>query len=81
MLVSGIDKYLVGQTAAIIRAIKPPVNRTKDKGIKYTGEYVPSKSREGRKKQWVLNKGVYMAVEQQRRQLRQKRKSKHSCKT
>jgi len=43
VLVSGIDKYLVGQTAAIIRAIKPP-EPYKGKGIKYTGEYVRRKA-------------------------------------
>ncbi|MEK7060838.1 MAG: 50S ribosomal protein L6 [Patescibacteria group bacterium] len=43
VLVSGIDKYLVGQTAASIRAIKPP-EPYKGKGIKYTGEYVRRKA-------------------------------------
>lgn len=43
VLVSGIDKYLVGQTAATIRAIKPP-EPYKGKGIKYTGEYVRRKA-------------------------------------
>lgn len=43
VLISGIDKYLVGQTAAIIRAIKPP-EPYKGKGIKYVGEYVRRKA-------------------------------------
>lgn len=40
--VSGIDKYLVGQVAANIRAIKPP-DVYKGKGIRYEGEYVRKK--------------------------------------
>lgn len=41
--VSGIDKYLVGQVAANIRAIKPP-DVYKGKGIRYKGEYVRKKA-------------------------------------
>lgn len=41
--VSGIDKYLVGQVAANIRAIKPP-DVYKGKGIRYEGEYVRKKA-------------------------------------
>ncbi|OGY92054.1 MAG: 50S ribosomal protein L6 [Candidatus Komeilibacteria bacterium RIFCSPLOWO2_02_FULL_48_11] len=41
--VSGIDKQLVGETAAQIRAIKP-VEPYKGKGIKYVGEYVRRKA-------------------------------------
>jgi large subunit ribosomal protein L6 len=37
--VSGIDKYLVGETAAKIRAIKPP-EPYKGTGIKYKDEYI-----------------------------------------
>lgn len=40
--VSGIDKQLVGQVAAQIRAIKP-VEPYKGKGIKYVDEYVKRK--------------------------------------
>lgn len=41
--VSGIDKYLVGQVAASIRAIKPP-EPYKGKGIRYSGEHVRKKA-------------------------------------
>ncbi len=41
--VSGIDKNLVGQIAANIRAIKPP-EVYKGKGIRYAGEYVRKKA-------------------------------------
>lgn len=41
--VSGIDKTLVGQIAANIRAIKPP-EVYKGKGIRYAGEYVRRKA-------------------------------------
>jgi large subunit ribosomal protein L6 len=37
--VSGIDKEVVGEMAAEIRAIRPP-DPYKGKGIRYTGEYV-----------------------------------------
>lgn len=40
--VSGIDKSLVGQTAANIRKIRPP-EPYKGKGIRYVGEYVRRK--------------------------------------
>lgn len=40
--VSGIDKYLVGQVAANIRAIKPP-DVYKGKGVRFEGEYVRKK--------------------------------------
>ena len=42
IVVEGIDKQLVGQTAATIRAFRPPDNY-KGKGVRYTGEYVPLK--------------------------------------
>ncbi len=41
--VSGIDKYLVGQVAANIRAIRPP-EPYKGKGIRYRGEYIRRKA-------------------------------------
>lgn len=41
--VSGIDKILVGQVAANIRAVKPP-EVYKGKGIRYAGEYVRRKA-------------------------------------
>lgn len=41
--VSGIDKQLVGQTAAEIRALRKP-EPYKGKGIKYTDEYIVRKS-------------------------------------
>ena len=41
--VSGIDKYLVGETAAQIRSLKP-VEPYKGKGLKYVGEYVRRKA-------------------------------------
>ncbi|HCJ65868.1 MAG TPA: 50S ribosomal protein L6 [Elusimicrobia bacterium] len=40
--VKGIDKQLVGETAARIRAIRPP-DPYKGKGIRYSGEYVKRK--------------------------------------
>lgn len=40
--VKGIDKQLVGETAARIRAIRPP-DPYKGKGIRYLGEYVRRK--------------------------------------
>jgi large subunit ribosomal protein L6 len=43
IVVSGIDKELVGQTAAEIRAIRKP-EPYKAKGIRYEGEYVRRKS-------------------------------------
>lgn len=41
--VSGIDRQLVGQVAANIRAIKPP-EVYKGKGIRYAGEYIRRKA-------------------------------------
>jgi len=41
--VSGIDKQLVGETAASIRAIRPP-EPYKGKGIRYHGEFVRHKA-------------------------------------
>jgi len=41
--VSGIDKQLVGQVSAKIRAVKPP-EPYKGKGIRYQGEYVRRKT-------------------------------------
>jgi large subunit ribosomal protein L6 len=41
--VSGIDKTLVGQIAANIRAVKPP-EVYKGKGIRFAGEYVRKKA-------------------------------------
>jgi large subunit ribosomal protein L6 len=45
--ISGIDKQLVGETAAQIRRIRPP-ERYKGKGVRYAGEKVRRK--EGKKK-------------------------------
>ena len=41
--VSGIDKQVVGQVAANIRAVRPP-EPYKGKGIRYQGEYVRKKA-------------------------------------
>jgi large subunit ribosomal protein L6 len=43
VIVSGIDKELVGNTAARIRAVRPP-EVYKGKGIRYTGEVVRRKA-------------------------------------
>jgi large subunit ribosomal protein L6 len=43
IIVQGIDKELVGRTAADIRKIKPP-EPYKGKGIRYMGEYVRRKA-------------------------------------
>ena len=40
--ISGIDKQLVGETAAQIRRIKPP-EPYKGKGIRYAGEFIKTK--------------------------------------
>ncbi len=47
IVVSGIDKQLVGQVAAEIRRFRPP-EPYKGKGVKYAGEYIFRK--EGKKK-------------------------------
>lgn len=43
IIVTGIDKEIVGQVAANIRKIRPP-EPYKGKGIRYTGEYVRRKA-------------------------------------
>lgn len=43
IIVSGIDKELVGQVAADIRKVRPP-EPYKGKGIRYVGEYVRRKA-------------------------------------
>ena len=43
LIVSGADRYMVGQVAADIRAIRPP-EPYKGKGIKYEGEYIRRKA-------------------------------------
>jgi len=43
IVVSGIDKQLVGQVAAKIRSLRPP-EPYKGKGIKYEGEYIRRKA-------------------------------------
>jgi large subunit ribosomal protein L6 len=43
IMIKGIDKQLVGQTAADIRKIRPP-EPYKGKGIRYQGEYVRQKA-------------------------------------
>ena len=47
IMITGIDKQLVGQTAANIRAMRPP-EPYKGKGVKLEGEYIFRK--EGKKK-------------------------------
>lgn len=47
IVISGIDKQLVGETAAKIRAFRPP-EPYKGKGVKYQGEFIFRK--EGKKK-------------------------------
>ena len=42
ILVKGVDKQQVGQTAAEVRAVRPP-EPYKGKGIRYEGEYVRRK--------------------------------------
>jgi large subunit ribosomal protein L6 len=42
IVVKGIDKQLVGQTAADVRSVRPP-EPYKGKGIRYEGEYVRRK--------------------------------------
>jgi large subunit ribosomal protein L6 len=41
--VSGADKYLVGETAAKVKAVKPP-EHYKGKGIRYEGEIIRKKA-------------------------------------
>lgn len=43
IIVNGIDKELVGQTAANVRRVRPP-EPYKGKGIRYVGEYVRRKA-------------------------------------
>ena len=43
IIISGPDKELVGETAARIRALRPP-EPYKGKGIRYRGEYVRTKA-------------------------------------
>lgn len=43
VLVSGIDKILVGQVAASVRKVRPP-EPYQGKGIRYSGEYVRRKA-------------------------------------
>ena len=43
VVVSGANKYMVGQVAAIIRGYRPP-EPYKGKGIKYEGEYIRRKA-------------------------------------
>jgi large subunit ribosomal protein L6 len=49
VLISGIDKELVGNIAAKIRAVRPP-EVYKGKGIRYLGEYVRRKAGKSGKK-------------------------------
>jgi len=43
IIVSGIDKQLVGQVASKIRSFRPP-EPYKGKGVKYEGEYIRRKA-------------------------------------
>lgn len=43
VIVTGVDKQLVGETAARIRRVRPP-EPYKGKGIRYAGEYVRQKA-------------------------------------
>ena len=43
IVITGSDKQKVGQTAAVIRAVRPP-EPYKGKGIRYQGEYVKRKA-------------------------------------
>lgn len=49
VILDGIDKELVGNTAATIRAVRPP-EPYKGKGIRYQGEYVRRKAGKAGKK-------------------------------
>ncbi len=44
LIISGFDKHLVGQFAAIIRSKRPPVPYQEGKGIRYLGEFVRKKA-------------------------------------
>jgi large subunit ribosomal protein L6 len=48
ILVKGIDKALVGQTAASLRNVRPP-DPYRGKGIRYTGEQAVRKTAKGKK--------------------------------
>lgn len=43
IIISGVDKHLVGQFAAVVRGMKPP-EPYKGKGIRYENEYVRKKA-------------------------------------
>ena len=43
VIITGISKQAVGQSAAVIRGYRPP-EPYKGKGIRYVGEYVPRKA-------------------------------------
>jgi len=43
VIITGISKQAVGQSAAVIRSYRPP-EPYKGKGIRYVGEYVPRKA-------------------------------------
>jgi large subunit ribosomal protein L6 len=43
LVISGIDKHLVGQVAAKLRSFRPP-EPYKGKGVKYEGEYIRRKA-------------------------------------
>jgi large subunit ribosomal protein L6 len=43
LVISGFDKYLVGQVAANVRGFRPP-EPYKGKGVKYEGEYIRRKA-------------------------------------
>ena len=48
LVVTGVDRQLVGQVAANIRSLKKP-DPYKKKGIRYTGERPEEESRKGRR--------------------------------
>jgi len=47
VVVSGMDKHLVGQTSASLRAVRPP-DPYKGKGIRYQGEHAVRKTAKGK---------------------------------
>ena len=49
VIVSGIDKEIVGNIAAKVRAVRPP-EPYKGKGIRYVGEFVRRKAGKAGKK-------------------------------